>query len=84
VGEIDDEHDVDEPQMITAEARASGSGRAHRPSRSSRREIGMDLTAHEEIDAEEVRHRWEARRSSGGHVAKAGEVVALPTGRSSR
>ncbi len=44
------------------------------------REIGQDLTAHEEIDAEEVDTLGGLVFLLAGHVAKKGEVVVHPDG----
>jgi magnesium and cobalt transporter len=80
VGEIDDEHDVEEPQMITAESEGTWVVDGATPIEEFEREIGMDLTAHDEIDAEEVDTMGGLVFLLAGHVAKKGEVVAHPDG----
>jgi magnesium and cobalt transporter len=80
VGEIDDEHDVEEPQMITPEAEGVWVLDGATPIEEFEREIGMDLTAHEEIDAEEVDTMGGLVFLLAGHVAKTGEVVVHPDG----
>jgi magnesium and cobalt transporter len=80
VGEIDDEHDVDEPQMVTREGEEAWIVDGATPIEEFEREIGQDLTAHEEIDAEEVDTMGGLVFLLAGHVAKAGEVVAHPDG----
>jgi magnesium and cobalt transporter len=80
VGEIDDEHDVDEPQMIHREGEGTWVLDGATPIEEFEREIGLDLTAHEEIDAEEVDTMGGLVFLLAGHVAKAGEVVAHPDG----
>ena len=80
VGEIDDEHDVEEPQMITPEGAGVWVVDGATPIEEFEQEIGMDLTAHEEIDAEEVDTMGGLVFLLAGHVAKAGEVVIHPEG----
>lgn len=80
VGEIDDEHDIDEPQMIHREGEGVWVVDGAAPIEEFEAEIGMDLTAHEEIDAEEVDTMGGLVFLLAGHVAKAGEVVAHPDG----
>ncbi len=80
VGEIDDEHDIDEPQMIHREGEGTWVLDGATPIEEFEAEIGLDLTAHEEIDAEEVDTMGGLVFLLAGHVAKAGEVVAHPDG----
>jgi magnesium and cobalt transporter len=80
VGEIDDEHDVDEPQMILREGEGAWVVDGATPIEEFEREIGLDLTAHEEIDAEEVDTLGGLVFLLAGHVAQKGEVVAHPDG----
>lgn len=80
VGEIDDEHDVEEPQMWAREGEGVWVVDGATPIEEFEREIGMDLTAHEEIDAEEVDTMGGLVFLLAGHVAKAGEVVVHPDG----
>jgi magnesium and cobalt transporter len=80
VGEIDDEHDVDEPQMVTREGEGLWAVDGATPIDEFEREIGLDLTAHGEIDAEEVDTMGGLVFLLAGHVAQAGEVVVHPDG----
>lgn len=80
VGEIDDEHDIDEPQMWTREGEGVWVADGAAELEEFEREIGLDLTAHEEIDAEEVDTLGGLVFLLAGHVAKAGEVVVHPDG----
>lgn len=80
VGEIDDEHDVDEPQMVSREGEGVWAVDGATPIEEFEREIGLDLTAHEEIDAEEVDTLGGLVFLLAGHVAQAGEVVVHPDG----
>ena len=80
VGEIDDEHDVAEPQMVTREGEGVWVVDGATPIEEFEEEIGLDLTAHEEIDAEEVDTLGGLIFLLAGHVPKPGEVVAHPDG----
>ena len=80
VGEIDDEHDAREPQMVVQEGEGVWIVDGATPIEEFEREIGQDLTAHEEIDAEEVDTMGGLVFLLAGHVAKAGEVVVHPEG----
>jgi magnesium and cobalt transporter len=80
VGEIDDEHDVDEPQMVSREGEGVWAVDGATPIEEFEREIGLDLTSHEEIDAEEVDTLGGLVFLLAGHVAQAGEVVVHPDG----
>lgn len=80
VGEIDDEHDIAEPQMITREGEAVWVADGATPIEEFEQEIGLDLTSHEEIDAEEVDTLGGLVFLLAGHVAQKGEVVVHPDG----
>lgn len=80
VGEIDDEHDVAEPQMVTREGEGIWVVDGATPIEEFEEEIGLDLTAHEEIDAEEVDTLGGLIFLLAGHVPKPGEVVVHPDG----
>ena len=80
VGEIDDEHDVDEPQSFTREADGVWIAEGATALEDIERAIGLDLTAHEEIDAEEVDTLGGLVFLLSGHVPQKGEVVRHPDG----
>ena len=80
VGEIDDEHDIAEPQMVTREGEGVWVVDGATPIDEFEREIGLDLTAHEEIDAEEVDTLGGLVFLLAGHVGQKGEVVVHPDG----
>ncbi|MBP1807317.1 hemolysin family protein [Rubellimicrobium aerolatum] len=80
VGEIDDEHDVAEPQHVSREGEGVWIVDGATPIEEFEDAIGLDLTAHEEIDAEEVDTMGGLVFLLAGHVAQKGEVVAHPDG----
>ncbi len=80
VGEIDDEHDTTLPQMVTREAEGVWIVDGATPIEEFEDELGLDLTAHEEIDAEEVDTLGGLVFLLAGHVPKPGEVVTHPDG----
>jgi magnesium and cobalt transporter len=80
VGEIDDEHDVEEPQMWAREGEGVWVADGATELEEFEDEIGMDLTGHEEIDAEEVDTLGGLVFLLAGHVAQKGEVVTHPDG----
>lgn len=80
VGEIDDEHDVEEPPGLVREGDGVWVADGATDIEDLEAEIGMDLTAHEEIDPEEVDTLGGLVVLLAGHVAKPGEVVAHPHG----
>ena len=80
VGEIDDEHDTALPQMVTREGEGVWVVDGATPIEEFEEELGLDLTAHEEIDAEEVDTLGGLVFLLAGHVPKPGELVAHPDG----
>ncbi len=80
VGEIDDEHDIAEPQMVTREGEGVWVVDGATPIEEFEGEVGLDLTGHEEIDAEEVDTLGGLIFLLAGHVPKPGEFVAHPDG----
>ncbi|WP_210526492.1 hemolysin family protein [Rubellimicrobium arenae] len=80
VGEIDDEHDIAEPEHVSREGEGVWIVDGATPIEEFEREIGMDLTAHEEIDAEEVDTLGGLVFLLAGHVAQKGEVIVHPDG----
>ncbi len=80
VGEIEDEHDVDEAQSWVSEKPGVYMALAKTPLEEFEAEIGMDLTAHDEIDEEEVDTLGGLVFMLAGHVPARGEVVTHPDG----
>jgi magnesium and cobalt transporter len=81
VGEIVDEHDLDEDKPDFArEGEGVWIAEGHAPIVDFEREIGMDLTAHEDIDAEEVDTLGGLVFYLAGHVPLPGETVRHPDG----
>ncbi|SDF10630.1 hemolysin family protein [Limimaricola pyoseonensis] len=80
VGEIEDEHDVDEAQSFIREKPGVWLALARTPLESFEAAVGMDLTAHEEIDEEEVDSLGGLVSMLAGHVPARGEVVPHPAG----
>ena len=81
VGEIVDEHDLDEDQPdFVAEGPGTWLAEGGAPIEDFERAIGMDLTAHEEIDAEEVDTLGGLVFYLAGRVPRKGEVVRHPDG----
>lgn len=80
VGAIEDEHDVDEAQNWTEEAPGVYIVQAKTALEEFEAEIGMDLTAHEEIDEEEIDSLGGLVFMLTGHVPVRGEVIQHPDG----
>ncbi|TNC48959.1 HlyC/CorC family transporter [Rubellimicrobium rubrum] len=80
VGEIDDEHDIAEPEHVSRESEGVWVVDGTTPIEEFEEVLGMDLTAHEEIDAEEVDTLGGLVFLLAGHVAKTGEVIVHPDG----
>jgi magnesium and cobalt transporter len=80
VGEIDDEHDIAEPEHVSREEEGVWVVDGATPIEEFEEEIGLDLTAHEEIDAEEVDTLGGLVFLLAGHVAQKGEVIVHPDG----
>ncbi|OUD09983.1 magnesium/cobalt efflux protein [Marivivens niveibacter] len=80
VGEIEDEHDVDEADTFTRTGAGVYIAQAKTQLEEFEAEIGMDLTAHEEIDAEEVDTLGGLVFMLAGHVPARGEVIQHPDG----
>ena len=80
VGEIEDEHDIDEPQYFAREAERAWIADGATRIEAMEEAIGLDLTGHEEIDAEEVDTLGGLVFVLAGHVPKPGEVVVHPDG----
>lgn len=80
VGEIDDEHDVAAPKAFAREGDGVWVADGSADLVAFEREIGLDLTAHEDLDAEEVDTLGGLVFYLSGHVPQAGEVVVHPSG----
>jgi magnesium and cobalt transporter len=80
VGEIEDEHDVDEVQSFVCEKPGVYMAQAKTPLAEFEAEIGMLLTDHDEIDEEEVDTLGGLVFMLSGHVPARGEVIVHPDG----
>ncbi|MCP1170141.1 CBS domain-containing protein [Limimaricola litoreus] len=80
VGEIEDEHDIDEAQSFLREKPGVWLALARTPLETFERAIGQDLTAHEEIDEEEIDSLGGLVSMLAGHVPARGEVIEHPAG----
>lgn len=80
VGDIEDEHDVDEAKLWTKEKPGVYIVRAKTPLDEFEAEIGMKLTNHDEIDAEEIDSLGGLVFMLAGRVPVRGEVVPHPHG----
>jgi magnesium and cobalt transporter len=80
VGEIEDEHDIDEARTFVKEKPGVWMAQAKTSLEAFEAEIGMDLTAHDEIDEEEVDTLGGLVFMLSGHVPARGEVVKHPDG----
>ncbi len=80
VGEIEDEHDIEEAQTFVREKPGVYMAQAVTPLDEFHAEIGLDLTAHEEIDEEEVDTLGGLVFMLAGHVPARGEVIPHPDG----
>lgn len=80
VGDIEDEHDVEEAKLFTRERPGIYVARAKTPLEEFEAEIGMTLTEHEDIDGEEIDTLGGLVFMLAGHVPARGEVVPHPLG----
>lgn len=80
IGEIEDEHDLEEDQYWTQETPGCYLALAKTPLGDFEAELGHKLTAHEEVDAEDVDTLGGLVFTLSGHVPARGEVVAHPDG----
>ena len=80
VGTIEDEHDADEEQSWTRESDTAFLALAKTPLEEFEAEIGMDLTAHADIDEEEVDTLGGLVFMLSGRVPVRGEVIPHPDG----
>ena len=80
IGEIEDEHDLDEGRNFTREKPGVYLVFARTGLEEFEAEIGMDLTAHDDIDGEEIDTLGGLVFMLAGHVPARGEVVPHPEG----
>lgn len=80
VGEIEDEHDVDEGKFWAKEKPGQYVASARAPLDEFQAELGIDLTADEEIDEEEIETLGGLVFMLAGHVPVRGEVIEHPCG----
>jgi magnesium and cobalt transporter len=80
IGEIEDEHDVDEAEHWVQEMPGCYLALAKTPLEDFEAEIGRHLTTHDEVDAEDVETLGGLVFTLSGHVPARGEVVAHPDG----
>lgn len=80
IGEIEDEHDVDEALYFTEEKPGCYMALAKTPLEDFEAEIGQSLTDHEEVDEEEIDTLGGLVFMLSGRVPARGEVVVHPDG----
>lgn len=80
VGAIEDEHDQEEVKSFVAQEDGSYLAKAKTSLEDFEAEIGLDLTAHEDIDEEEVDTLGGLVFMLAGHVPVRGEVIPHPEG----
>ena len=80
VGAIEDEHDVDEGRSFVVEAEGVYLAQAKTELADFEAETGLDLTAHDEIDPEEIDTLGGLVFMLAGHVPVRGEVIRHPDG----
>ncbi len=80
IGEIEDEHDTDEARNWTREKTGCYLVLAKTPLEEFEHELGLELTDHEDIDAEEIDTLGGLVFMLAGHVPARGEVVPHPAG----
>ncbi|MCJ7872770.1 hemolysin family protein [Phaeobacter sp. J2-8] len=80
IGEIEDEHDVDEDKLWAQEKGGTYLALAKTPLDEFQAEIGIDLTATDAVDAEEIDTLGGLVFVLAGHVPARGEMVPHPDG----
>lgn len=80
IGDIEDEHDLDEGRNFTREKQGVYLAFARTPLEEFEAEIGMGLTHHDDIDGEEIDTLGGLVFMLAGHVPARGEVVPHPQG----
>lgn len=80
VGAIEDEHDIDEAKSFTRESEGVYNALARTSLEDFEAEVGTDLTAHSEIDEEEVDTLGGLVFMLSGAIPARGEVIFHPNG----
>ena len=80
VGEIEDEHDIEEAKSWHQEKPGIYMAQARTELEDFEAEIGHDLTAHDEIDEEEIDTLGGLVTMLAGHLPARGEVIVHPDG----
>ncbi|MEJ6403649.1 hemolysin family protein [Yoonia sp. 2307UL14-13] len=80
VGEIEDEHDIEEAKSWVEEKPGVFMAQARTDLDDFEAEIGMDLTAHDDIDEEEVDTLGGLVTMLAGHLPARGEIIMHPDG----
>ncbi|MCH2164892.1 MAG: hemolysin family protein [Marinovum sp.] len=80
IGEIEDEHDLEEDKLFTQEKPGCYTALSKTPLEDFHAEIGMDLTAHDEVDSEDIDTLGGLVFMLAGRVPARGEVVPHPDG----
>jgi magnesium and cobalt transporter len=80
IGEIEDEHDQEEDQHFAVQKDGSYLAQAKTPLDEFETEIGLSLTADEEVDEEEIDTLGGLVFMLAGHVPVRGEVIKHPIG----
>ncbi|MFK7743815.1 MAG: hemolysin family protein [Roseobacter sp.] len=80
IGEIEDEHDIDEGLYFTQEKAGCYLALAKTPLEDFEAEIGQSLTHHEEVDEEDIETLGGLVFMLSGRVPARGEVVVHPDG----
>jgi magnesium and cobalt transporter len=80
IGEIEDEHDIDEGKNWTREKSGAYLALAKTPLEDFEAELGFDLTSHDDIDEEEIDTLGGLVFMLAGRVPVRGEVIQHPEG----
>ncbi|WP_127114855.1 hemolysin family protein [Shimia sediminis] len=80
IGEIEDEHDLEEDQYWVQESPGSYLAQAKTPLEDFEAEVGRSLSGHEDVDVEDVETLGGLVFTLSGNVPARGEVVAHPDG----
>ena len=80
VGEIEDEHDVDEGVLFTREKSGCYLALAKTPLKEFEEEVGISLTTHDDVDEEEIDTLGGLVFMLAGRVPARGEMVVHPDG----
>ncbi|MEO9575484.1 MAG: hemolysin family protein [Tateyamaria sp.] len=80
IGEIEDEHDIDEDVMFTREKTGCYLALAKTPLDEFEEEVGISLTTHDDVDEEDIETLGGLVFMLAGRVPGRGEVVQHPDG----